>query len=61
MTDKEKAQTILAATNGGKDLPEHQWHVVMEAVRDELGPATRLVFENLWEQKAGLDAEAGGS
>ncbi len=61
MTDKEKAQTILAATNGGKDLAEPHWHVVMEAVRDELGPATRLVFDDLWEQKAGVDAVAGGS
>ena len=51
MTDKEKAQDILAATNGGKDLPEHLWHVVTSALRGELGIATRIVFEDLWEQQ----------
>ncbi|WP_153306902.1 hypothetical protein [Desulfonatronum thioautotrophicum] len=57
MSDKDKAQAILAATSGGKDLPEHHWHVVMAALRGELGEATRIVFEDLWDQQQG---EEGG-
>ncbi len=31
MTDLDKAQAILAASNDGQDLPEHQRHIVMNA------------------------------
>ncbi len=50
MTDLDKAQTILAASNDGQDLPIHQQYIVMAAQTGELGPATGLVFDDLWEQ-----------
>ncbi len=52
MTDLEKAQDILASTNNGADLPEHQQHILISALRDDLGQVTasRLVFEDIYEQ-----------
>ncbi len=44
-------------TNDGKDLPEHQRHVFMSALRDDLGDATKMVFDDLYRQvlESGLE------
>ena len=50
MTDIQKAVFIMMATNDGKDLPEHQRHVFMSALHDDLGDATKMVFDDLYRQ-----------
>ncbi len=52
MTDLDKAQTILAASNDGQDLPIHQQYIVMAAQTGELGTNTamRMVFDDLYNQ-----------
>jgi hypothetical protein len=52
MTDLDKAKIILAATNNGADLPEHQKIIISAAKRDTLGQNTgvRMVFEDMYEQ-----------
>ena len=58
MTDyTEKAVAVLKATNGGDDLPEHQRHVVHAALRDNLGDATKMVFDDLCQQVLGAELE----
>jgi hypothetical protein len=44
-------------TNDGKDLPEHQRDVFMSALRDDLGDATKMVFDDLYRQvlESGLE------
>ncbi len=52
MTDQEKLEIILAATNDGADLQEHQKILIKSAFLDTLGSNTgvRMVFEDLYEQ-----------
>ena len=49
MTDTEKAQAIIQATNHGADLDKHHQLILQAAINGELGDATRLIFEDLWE------------
>ena len=50
MTDSEKAHTILQATNQGAILDKHHHLILQAALNGELGDATRLIFEDLWDQ-----------
>ncbi len=63
MNDIEKAQTILAASNFGQELPIHQQNIVMAAQTNELGQdtAARLVFEDLWDQAQAEIADKAGA
>lgn len=63
MTDVEKLKIILAATNYGDDLPDHQKFVIESAFLDTLGHKTgvRMVFEDMYQQyKAKSKAVNGG-
>jgi len=53
MTNSEKAQTILQATSQGSSLDKHHQLVLQAALHGELGDATRMIFDDLWEQCAG--------
>lgn len=57
MTDIQKAVFIMMATNDGRDLPELQRQIFMSALRDELGEATRLQFDEGYRQvlESGLE------
>lgn len=53
MTDNEKANYIWNASNEGNDLDKHHKLIVDSALSGNLGQATRLVFEDLWEKYSG--------
>ena len=57
MSDKEKAEKIMEATNQGADLGKPHQLIVQSALKGELGQATRLIFYDLWMQHYG---EKGG-
>jgi len=50
MTNSEKVQAIIEATNQGAALDKHHHLVLQAALNGELGDATRLIFDDLWDQ-----------